>query len=157
MELGIASTRAGLRLKEHLKKFLLESGHTVHDVGMQEGGDFVPYHESAANVARGVSDGRFERGIVICGTGAGSVIVANKFKNVYAVHCANQYEANKAAAVNGANVLVFGEWLTPNEHAVEILKTWMASNFGDGFAPEWVDFLRGAVSKIKDLELENFK
>jgi len=157
MKIAIASTRAGLRLKEHLKKFLIDGGYNVKDIGMQEGGEFVPYYESAANVARGISGNQFDRGIIICGTGAGSVIVANKFPNVYAVHCANQFEANKAAAVNGANVLVFGEWLTPNEHAVEILKTWMTTKFGDGFAAEWVTFLQGAVTKIKELETENFK
>ncbi len=157
MDIAIGCTRAGLKLKEHLKKFLAEQGHRTEDLGMQDGGEFVPYHIAAANVARAVSEGKFARGIIICGTGAGSVIVANKFKDVYAVHCSNQFEASKATAVNGANVLVFGEWITPGEHAIEILKTWMSSKLGDGFTPEWTTFLSGALSEIKAMEKENFK
>jgi ribose 5-phosphate isomerase B len=157
MNIVIGCTRAGLKLKEHLIKFLIEKGNTVEDVGMKADGEFVPYHKAAANVASAVSEGKFERGIVICGTGAGSVIVANKFNGVYAVHCSNQFEAQKAAAVNGANVIVFGEWITPGEHATEILKTWMGANFGEGFTPEWTQFLQGALNEIKTMEKDNFK
>ncbi len=157
MDIVIGCTRAGLKLKDHLIKFLGDNGHRVEDVGMKADGEFVPYHKAAANVARAISEGAFQKGIVICGTGAGSVIVANKFKNVYAVHCSNQFEAQKAAAVNGSNVIVFGEWITPGEHAVEILKTWMNANFGEGFTPEWAAFLRSATDEIKTMEKDNFK
>jgi ribose 5-phosphate isomerase B len=157
MKIAIGSTRAGLRLKESVLKLLAEMGHEVSDVGMQEGGEFVPYHESAANVARAVSERRADRGIAICGTGAGSVIVANKFRDVYAVHVSNQFEAEKAIAVNDCNLLVLGEWITPAEHAAPILKTWFNTPFGSGFAPDWVEFLRGAVGKIKELEDRNFR
>ena len=51
---------------------------------------------AAANVARAISEGKYERGVIICGTGAGSAIVANKFKGVYAVHCTNGFEAKRA-------------------------------------------------------------
>lgn len=157
MDIVIGCTRAGLKLKDHLIKFLSENGYRVEDVGMKADGEFVPYHKAAANVANLVSSGKFQRGIIICGTGAGSVIVANKFKNVYAVHCSNQFEASKAAAVNGSNVIVFGEWITPGEHATEILKTWMAAKFGEGFTPEWAAFLQNAVSEIQAMEKDNFK
>lgn len=156
MKIAIGSTRAGLSLKKELAARLEKSGHEVRDVGMKEGGDFVPYHVSAANVAKEVASGACEKGIAICGTGAGSVIVANKFKGVYAVHCTCSYEAKKASAVNNANVLVLAEWLTPPQHAFEIVDDWLATPFGSGLEPEWQAFLKGCIDDIQKLEDELF-
>lgn len=157
MSFVIGSTRAGLALKRELIAHLERKGLAVDDVGMQEGGEFVPYHVSAAKVARAIAEGRADRGIIICGTGAGSTIVANKFKGVYAVHCTNSFEARKAASVNNANVLVLAEWLTPAPHACEIVDDWLSTRFGQGFEPAWQEFLLGCLNEIKALEDEQFK
>jgi ribose 5-phosphate isomerase B len=156
MTFAIGTTRAGLTLKKDIAAYLKGKGHDVDDVGMQDDGEFVPYHVAAANVARAVSEGRCERGVIICGTGAGSAIVANKFKGVYAVHCSNGFEAKRAMAVNNANVLVLAEWLTPGPHAVEIADIWLNTAFGEGFAPDWQAFLETCYKEIQGLEAELF-
>lgn len=157
MKFAIGTTKAGLTLKKEVRAYLEKKGHAVDDLGMQEGGEFVPYHVAAAHVARAIAAGTHERGIIICGTGAGSTIVANKFKGVYAVHCTNSFEAKKAAAVNNANVLVLAEWLTPGPHAVEIVDVWLNAAFGEGFAPEWQQFLRNCYAEIQQLEADLLK
>lgn len=157
MKFAIGTTRAGLTLKKDIVAYLKGKGHEVDDVGMHDDGEFVPYHVSAANVARAVSEGKYERGVIICGTGAGSAIVANKFKGVYAVHCSNGFEAKRAMAVNNANVLVLAEWLTPGPHAVEIADIWLNAKFGEGFTSEWQEFLGNCYKDIQAMEETLFK
>ena len=153
----IGSTRAGLTLKKDLIEHLESKGFQVDDVGMKADGDFVPYHIAAAAVASDVSDKKYDRGIIICGTGAGSVIVAAKFKGVYPVHVTNTFMAQQAKAVNNCNVLVFGEWLTPAKHACLMLDAWLDAEFTEGVAPDWKLFLSNCVQEIGDLENELFK
>ena len=157
MKIAIGSTRAGLTLKKEVVKCLEKLGYTVDDLGMKDGGEFVPYYESAANVARAVSNGEYEKAIIICGTGAGSVIVANKFRGVYAVHTSSEYEAGKAKIINDANILCLGEWITPPQHGIEMVKAWLNAEFGQGFEPKWQEFLRDACQKVKDIESQNLK
>ncbi len=157
MKFAIGTTKAGLMLKKDIVACLEEKGHEVDDLGMKEDGEFVPYHCAAASVARAVSEGKYERAVIICGTGAGSAIVANKFKGVYAVHCTNEFEAKRAAAVNNANVLVLAEWLTPGQHGAEIVEAWLNTAFGDGFEPQWQDFLKNCYTEIQEMEEDLFK
>jgi ribose 5-phosphate isomerase B len=157
MKFAIGTTRAGLSLKKDVIAHLNKKGHEVDDLGMREGGDFVPYHVAAANVARAVAEGKYSRAVIICGTGAGSAIVANKFPGVYAVHCTNAFEGKRASAVNNANVLVLAEWLTPGQHAAEIIDAWLDTKFGEGFDDEWKKFLQNCFDEIGVLERTMFK
>lgn len=157
MKFAIGTTRAGLSLKKDVIEHFESLGHSVDDLGMKEDGDFVPYHKSAAAVAKAVSEKKYEKAVIICGTGAGSVITANKFPGVYAVHCTSIFEAKKASAVNNANVLIFGEWLTPGNHAKEIINAWLETSFGEGFEPEWQEFLQTCYEEIQDLEKDLMK
>lgn len=157
MKIAIGSTKAGLTLKKHVIEFLKQQGHQVDDLGMKEGGDFVPYYESAAAVAKALSEGKYERAVIICGTGAGSVIIANKFRNVFAVHAGCEYEASRATIINQANCLCLGEWLTPPQHGIEITKAWLNAKPGEGFEPQWQEFLANAVGKVKELDSNNLK
>ena len=106
-------------------------------------------------MAAAVSGGSYPRGIAVCGTGAGSAIVANKFKNVYAVHASSEYEGRRATIINNANVLALGEWVTPPQHAKEIVKNWLEAKFGEGFEPEWQKFLANACEEVKKIEARN--
>jgi ribose 5-phosphate isomerase B len=153
----IGSTRAGLTLKKELIAYLESKNFQVDDVGMKEGGEFVPYHKAAAAVARGVSEKRYERGVILCGTGAGSVITAAKFRGVYPVHVFNEFTAEQAKAVNNCNVLVFGEWLTPPKHAFRLIDIWLETGFTDGVDDDWKIFLTNCVKEIGDLEEELLK
>lgn len=153
----IGCTRAGLTLKKELIKYLESKGFQVDDVGMKEDGEFVPYHKAAAAVARGISEKKYKMGIAICGTGAGSVITAAKFKGVYPVHVTNTFMAEKATAVNNCNLLVFGEWLTPPQHAFAMVDAWLNTEFTAGVADEWKIFLSNCVTEIGEIEEEQFK
>jgi ribose 5-phosphate isomerase B len=153
----IGCTRAGLALKKELIIHLENRGFQVDDVGMKENGEFVPYHKAAAYVARNVSEKKYDRGIIICGTGAGSVITAAKFKGVYPVHVFNTFTAQQAKAVNNCNVLVFGEWLTPAKHACQLVDAWLETQFTDGVDDDWKIFLTNCVKEIGELENEQFK
>ena len=153
----IGCTRAGLTLKKELITYLENKGFQVDDVGMKEDGAFVPYHKSAAAVALGISEKKYERGIAICGTGAGSVITAAKFKGVFPVHVTNTFMAEKAAAINNCNLLVFGEWLTPPQHAFQMVDVWLNTEFGAGNSDEWKLFLNNCIKEIGDIETEQFK
>ena len=155
MKIAIGSTKAGLTVKDELLEMLQSLGHEVDDLGMKKDGEFVPYYESAAAVAAAVSRGEYEKAVIVCGTGAGSVIIANKFKNVYAVYAGNEYEASRAKIINDANVLCLGEWLTPPQHAKEIVKAWLNAEFGQGFEPQWQDFLRKGVDEVKKIDEQN--
>ena len=153
----IGSTRAGLTLKKDLIKYLENKGFKVDDVGMKSEDEFIPYHKAAMNVAEGISSGKYQRGIIICGTGAGSVIAAAKFKGVYPVHVTNTFMAEKAKAVNNCNCLVFGEWLTPANHAYAMLDSWMNTCFGDGNTDEWKAFLANCVNEIGEYENQHIR
>jgi ribose 5-phosphate isomerase B len=153
----IGSTRAGLTLKKELIAYLENKGFQVDDVGMKEDGEFVPYHKAAAAVAQGVSEKKYDRGVIICGTGAGSVITAAKFKGVYPVHVFNEFTAEQAKAVNNCNVIVFGEWLTPAKHAFRLVDIWLETEFTAGVDDDWKKFLTNCVKEIGDLENELFK
>jgi len=153
----IGCTRAGLTLKKDLIAHLESKGFQVDDVGMKADGEFVPYHKAAAAVARGVSEKKYDKGVIICGTGAGSVITAAKFKGVYPVHSTNTYMAQQAKAVNNCNVLVFGEWLSPAKHACLMLDAWLAAEFTDGVDADWKIFLSNCVKEIGDMENEHFR
>ena len=157
MKFAIGSTKAGLTLKEAVIRQLESLGHSVDDLGMKRDGEFVPYYTAAANVARAVSEGKYEKAIIICGTGAGSVIVANKFKGVYAVHASSEFEASRAQIVNDANVLCLGEWVTPPQHGESIVSAWLNAEFGEGFEPQWVDFLRNGTEEVKIIDEQNRK
>ncbi|OAV73860.1 Ribose-5-phosphate isomerase B [Bacteroidales bacterium Barb7] len=153
----IGSTRAGLTLKKDLITYLESKGFQVDDVGMKEGEEFVPYHKAAAAVARGISKKEYNRGVIICGTGVGSVITAAKFKGVYPVHLVNTFTAQQAKAVNNCNVIVFGEWLTPPKHAFQLVDAWLETEFTDGVDDDWKLFLKNCVKEIGEIEDEQFK
>lgn len=157
MKIAIGSTKAGLTVKDELITFLEGLGYDVDDLGMKVAGPFVPYYESAAAVASAVSRGEYEKAIIVCGTGAGSAIIANKYKNVYAVHASSEYEGSRARIINDANVICLGEWITPPQHAKEIVKAWLDAEFGWGFEPQWQKFLRGGVEAVKKIEADNLK
>ncbi len=155
--IAIGCTRAGLTLKKGVIEHLEKKGFKVDDLGMKADGEFVPYHKAAAAVAKAISEGKYSKGIIICGTGAGSVITAAKFKGVYPVHAVCLYTAEKAKAVNDCNCLVLAEWLTPVQHACPIIDKWMDATLGDGVTDEWKEFLRNCIKDIKVIEDENMK
>ena len=113
-----------------------------------------PYFVTAAALAPRVQSGEFEKGILICGTGAGMEIVANKYKGVYAVLCNDIYDARMCRAINDANVMTMGGWKIAPEVGCEMADTFLATDFTQGLEEWRQEFLKGAKEKVKGLEAE---
>ena len=158
MKIIIGSDRSGLPLKEEIKKYLTEKkGVAVEDCGMLPGGEFKAYYEVAPALAEKIRSGRYEKGILICGTGQGMAMIANKFKGVYAACCESVYAGGRASIINRANVLTMGGWVTAPEAGIEIVEAWLTKRFGEGFDEDRVKFLQNACEEVKKIETANFK
>ena len=107
MKIVIGCDHAALTLKDAVKAHLLELGHEVKDFGIYQAGEKCDYPEKAAEVARYLRDGNAERGILICGTGVGMSIAANKVKGIRACCCSDTFSARMTRAHNDANILTF--------------------------------------------------
>ena len=131
---ALGADHAGWRLKEQIKAWLLERGAQVMDFGTHSP-DSVDYPEYAAQVAEGVATGKAERGILICGTGIGMAMAANKVPGVRAAFCPDLFTARMSREHNDANVLALGGRLTGVELALEIVEMWLRTPFsGEGHA-----------------------
>jgi len=127
MKIAIASDFSGFNLKEAVKTFLIDNGYNVTDVGQLTKENQMLYFDAATNLAMAIKSGQFDRGIVICGTGAGVSMIANKFCGVYCVACESIFTAEKISLINNANVLAMGERVVSPAMACE-----MAQKFIDG-------------------------
>ncbi len=154
MKVIIGSDKSGFPLKEAIKAHLTEKGHTVEDCGTLDLDNVKPYFVTAAALAPRVQSGEFEKGILICGTGAGMEIVANKYKGVYAVLCNDIYDARMCRAINDANVMTMGGWKIAPEVGCEMADTFLATDFTQGLEEWRQEFLKGAKEKVKGLEAE---
>ncbi len=131
MKIAIGSDHAGVGLKERIGALLAELGQSVQDLGTN-GSDPVDYPDYGARVAESVSTGAVDRGILVCGSGVGMSIVANKFPGVRAALCADPQVARTSRAHNDANVLVLGERGREIEHGLDIVKAWLDTPFDGG-------------------------
>ncbi len=131
MKIVIGSDHAGYRLKESVKNFLIGKGMDVEDVGThsEESADYPLYAEK---VARYIQDGKAERGILICGTGIGMSISANKFRGIRASLCTNEYMARMSRRHNNANILCLGSRVVGEDLALSIVSAWLDEEFEGG-------------------------
>lgn len=157
MRLIIGSDFAGYEMKEEVKEHLIKLGHEIQDLGQIHKGDALPYYKAASDIARKIQSKEAEKAILICGTGAGMCIVANKFKGVYAVACEGIYTARKCGIINHANVLTLGARVVGGNHAIEMIEAWLSAKFLEGFPPERQKFLSDALSEVRKIEADNFK
>jgi len=128
---GIACDHGGFELKKRLVELLDEWGYTCEDLGTN-GPEAVDYPDYAAKIVEGVKEGRFDKGILICGTGIGMSMAANRHRGVRAALCTSSYTARMARAHNDANVLCLGGRVTGPGAAEDILKTFLEAGFDGG-------------------------
>lgn len=146
MKIAIASDHAGRDLKQHIINFLNLTSHTVLDYGVAfDSPGSVDYPDYADVVASEVSQGRADRGVLICGTGIGMCITANKFPGVRAAVIYDEFSARLSRAHNDCNVLCFGARTLNTQRSIDFLKIWISAEFEEGR-----HFNR--VNKIVDLE-----
>lgn len=130
LRIAIASDHRGVALKSHLIQQLRQRGMDLEDFGAV-GPDAVDYPDYGMRVAEGVSLGKVDRGILICGTGIGMCIVANKYPGVRAALCHDLETARASRSHNDANVLVMAATTDPNL-AAGMVETWLQTPFSGG-------------------------
>ena len=129
MKLAIGSDKSGFAVKEAIKAYLNEANIEFDDLGTTDLNEVHPYYRVASDVAPLVQNGTYEKAVLICGTGAGMCVVSNKFRGVHAVACEGVYSAKMARAINNANVLCMGGWIVGPEMAIEMVKTFLATEW----------------------------
>ena len=129
--IALGADHAGFELKEALKAWLIDEGYQVLDLGTHSS-EPVDYPDYAVQVAQAVADHKVERGALVCGTGIGMCIAANKVPGVRAALCSDLYTARMSREHNDANVLTLGGRLMGAEMAVDILKMWLETSFAAG-------------------------
>lgn len=127
----IGSDHAAFALKEAVKAYLMQRGIVVRDVGTHAATS-VDYPDFGAQVARAVSRGEYHRGVLICGTGIGMSIVANRFPHVRAALCNDLFAALMSRRHNDANILVMGGRVIGEGLALEIVRAWRETPFEGG-------------------------
>jgi ribose 5-phosphate isomerase B len=149
MRIGLASDHGGFELKEELKRYLVSIGVEPVDMGTANG-DSVDYPDFGSRVAEKVSKGELEKGLLVCGTGIGMSIVANKFRGVRAALANDLYSARLSREHNDANILVIGGRIVGKDLAKEITRVWLETPFAG-------DRHKRRLEKIAALEREKFK
>ena len=129
--IAIASDHAGFEVKEALKKLLAEAGYEVADLGT-DGPQSVDYPDFADAMAKALADGKATRGVLICGTGIGISIAANRHRHIRAARCCDATDARLAREHNDANVLVLGSRTSGPETASDCVRMFLETGFAGG-------------------------
>jgi len=131
MKVAIGADHAGFEMKERVKQYLESKGHTVEDFGTHspESTDYPPY---AFRVGEAVRDGKAERGVLLCDSGNGIAIAANKVEKIRATICINVTMAELARRHNDSNVLVLAAKFTEPAALEPIVETWLTTGFDGG-------------------------
>ena len=127
----IGSDHGAFELKEKIKGYLSGKGYLVEDAGTHSAAS-VSYVEYGRKVAEAVSQGRFSRGILLCGTGIGMSMVANRFRNVRAALCSDIFSVKMSRIHNDSNILVLGGRILGDILAFELVQTWLDTGFEGG-------------------------
>jgi ribose 5-phosphate isomerase B len=144
MKVAIAADHGGYSLKEEIRELLNELGHEAYDFGTNSM-ESVDYPDYALPVAEGVADGHFDRGILICGTGLGMSIAANKVPGVRAVVVHDTFSAKATRQHNNSNVLAIGGRVIGAGLAQEIVTVWLQTEFEGGRHSD-------RINKISEIE-----
>ena len=143
----IGSDHAGFLLKEAIKQYLADKGYAITDVGT-DSTEPVDYPDFAAKVANRVSAGGLDRGILVCGSGAGMTIVANKFPHIRAALCLDVETARLSRLHNDTNILVLAGRRTDTELAKSITQMWLNTEFEGGRHQRRIDKIREIESRL---------
>ena len=131
MRIAIGCDHAGFNLKKMVMGLLTEMGHSYEDFGCYNTSS-VDYPDIAYTVAEAVAEGRFDHGILICSTGLGMCMVANKVRGIRAAVCHNTFSARRSREHNDANILCMGEHIVGQGVVREVVSTYLGSDFVGG-------------------------
>ncbi len=151
MRVSIGADHAGFDMKTQLKEFVQKLGHTVHDVGTFEPGKPDDYPDYAILVAQDIREGKADRGILVCGSGVGVSVAANKFKGIRAGLCHDHYSAHQGVEHDDMNVLVLGARIVGQMLAEDAAEAFLSANFSG----EERHVRR--LNKVKGIEQDEFR
>ncbi|MFN7115298.1 MAG: ribose 5-phosphate isomerase B [Saprospiraceae bacterium] len=150
MKIAFASDHAGFEYKRLLVKELQEAGYTILDLGTHSESP-SDYPDHAADIARSIQSGQAERGILVCGSGVGVSVAANKFKGIRAGVCHDTYSAHQAVEHDDVNVLCIGERVVGIALAREIIQSFLNAHFTKE------DRHQRRLGKILQIEQDNMR
>lgn len=136
----IGSDHGGLNLKKEIVKHLEEKGYSVEDIGTHTE-ESCNYPDYAKKVAHAVADGKFPQGILVCGTGIGMSITANKVKGIRAAVCSDTFSARLTKMHNNANILCIGERVVGKGLGLDIVDAWLNAEFEGGRHQTRIDMI----------------
>ena len=146
MRIAVGADHGGFPLNEHIIEELRKSGHEVTDFGTHDGSQPDDYPDYARQVGEAVRAGRADCGIVVCGSGVGACVAANKLRGVRAVLCMDTYSAHQSREHDDCNVLCLGARVVGVELALEILRAFVAARFTGE------ERHRRRLAKVKEIE-----
>ncbi|MFP4465988.1 MAG: ribose 5-phosphate isomerase B [Candidatus Goldiibacteriota bacterium] len=147
MKLALGSDHAAFELKEELKKYLSINKYEYKDFGAYNE-QSVDYPDYAEKVCEGILSGKFDRGVLLCGSGIGMSIAANKYKGIYAALVDNTFTAETARKHNNSNVLVLPGRIIGRDLAKAILKIWIETEYEGGRHEKRLDKIKEIEGKI---------
>lgn len=157
MRIAVASEVCSFELMNVVRQHLIDAGHEIIDLGMTDPDKPHKFYEIAPRVAKVVQSGQAERGILMCGTGMGVCLVANKFKGIYAGVAESATTAKLHWVINRANVLCMGGWVVGPRVACDMVDRYLAAEIGEGFNEERRKVQAQGFQHIQDIEAGHFK
>ncbi|MBD3306074.1 ribose 5-phosphate isomerase B [candidate division KSB3 bacterium] len=148
MSIAIGCDEAAFEMKETIKAYVQELGHEVEDYGVYDTSP-VLYPDIAVKVAQAVAEGKHERGILICGTGIGMAIAANKVPGIRAAQCHDPFSAERSRKSNNAQIMTMGARIIGIELAKSLVHTWLDSEFQGGRSIPKVDKINEYDQKFR--------
>lgn len=152
MKIALGSDKSGFLLKEAIKQYLKDNGIPFDDLGTTDLDSPKGYFIVSPLVAGKVQAGEYDRAILICGTGAGMSVVANKYKGVYAVACESVYTARMARAINNAQILCMGGWIVAPEMGVKMAEAFLTTEWLQDLEDWRKTWLMSASATVRELE-----
>ena len=150
-EIVVGCDNAAVELKNTLVEYMREKGICVEDMGCESSNDSTYYPYIAQKVCNRIIESNYEKnGLLICGTGIGMAMTANKFKGIRAAVCHDIFSAERAKLSNNANVICMGERVIGKELAKKLLDEWLNLEFKDGSSTP-------KVNAMREIETENMR
>ncbi len=157
MKIAIAAEVVSFPMMQIIKEHLSAQGYELIDMGMTSENEPAFFFETAPRVARAIQRSEVERAILMCGTGMGVCILANKFKGVYACLAESATAAELHYVINRTNVLCMGKWLLGEKTVLDIVDRWLGAEIGAGFSEDRRKIQAAGFEKIKEIENDNFR
>ena len=151
MKVVIGADGAGFKLKAAIKEDLLKKGIEIFDVNPEAP---ILFYDAAKKVSKRVQSKEYDRGIVICGTGMGVSIIANKHKGVYAALVECEYTARRSKVVNNTNVLCLGGMVLGEPMGVAIANSWLFANYMEGLDDDIKKIVKDEFNNLVEFENE---